>query len=219
MFKKTKEKINSNEYVILFKKMWDNKRYRSILILVIYFIFFGIIIGVTRENYKNTEINDSGDSPKQPTIIEKKNNWNNYEKNYQYIITLNDEKIADVKVDDGIINLNVNNKDYIVINNVIYQNKNDDLKKVKEIPNLKISLPITKLNIREIMNYLKDLEASNYTENAIKYQISSSYFIDNTEENIDVEVYGYDNLEKIFINYQEEKITLEMSETDVGSVG
>ena len=219
MFKKTKEKINSNEYVILFKKMWDNKRYRSILILVIYFIFFGIIIGVTRENYKNTEINDSGDSSKQPTIIEKKNNWNNYEKNYQYIITLNDEKIADVKVDDGIINLDVNNKDYIVINNVIYQNKNDDLKKVKEIPNLKISLPITKLNIREIMNYLKDLEASNYTENAIKYQISSSYFIDNTEENIDVEVYGYDNLEKIVINYQEEKITLEMSETDVGSVG
>lgn len=219
MFKKTKGKINSNEYVILFKKMWDNKRYRSILILVIYFIFFGIIIGVTRENYKNTEINDSGDSPKQPTIIEKKNNWNNYEKNYQYIITLNDEKIADVKVDDGIINLNVNNKEYIVINNVIYQNKNDDLKKVKEIPNLKISLPITKLNIREIMNYLKDLEASNYTENAIKYQISSSYFIDNTEENIDVEVYGYDNLEKIVINYQEEKITLEMSETDVGSVG
>ncbi len=219
MFKKTKEKINSNEYVILFKKMWDNKRYRSILILVIYFIFFGIIIGVTRENYKNTEINDSGDSSKQPTIIEKKNNWNNYEKNYQYIITLNDEKIADVKVDDGIINLNVNNKEYIVINNVIYQNKNDDLKKVKEIPNLKISLPITKLNIREIMNYLKDLEASNYTENAIKYQISSSYFIDNTEENIDVEVYGYDNLEKIVINYQEEKITLEMSETDVGSVG
>ena len=132
---------------------------------------------------------------------------------------MNDEKIADVKVDDGIINLNVNNKDYIVINNVIYQNKNDDLKKVKEIPNLKISLPITKLNIREIMNYLKDLEASNYTENAIKYQISSSYFIDNTEENIDVEVYGYDNLEKIVINYQEEKITLEMSETDVGSVG
>ena len=117
MFKKTKEKINSNEYVILFKKMWDNKRYRSILILVIYFIFFGIIIGVTRENYKNTEINDSGDSSKQPTIIEKKNNWNNYEKNYQYIITLNDEKIADVKVDDGIINLNVNNKEYIVINN------------------------------------------------------------------------------------------------------
>lgn len=219
MFKKTKEKINSNEYVILFKKMWDNKRYRSILILVIYFIFFGIIIGVTRENYKNTEINDSGDSPKQPTIIEKKNNWNNYEKNYQYIITLNDEKIADVKVDDGIINLNVNNKEYIVINNVIYQNKNDDLKKVKEIPNLKISLPITKLNIREIMNYLKDLEASNYTENAIKYKISSSYFIDNTEENIDVEVYGYDNLEKIVINYQEKKITLEMSETDVGSVG
>ncbi len=219
MFKKTKEKINSNEYVILFKKMWDNKRYRSILILVIYFIFFGIIIGVTRENYKNTEINDSGDSSKQPTIIEKKNNWNNYEKNYQYIITLNDEKIADVKVDDGIINLNVNNKEYIVINNVIYQNKNDDLKKVKEIPNLKISLPITKLNIREIMNYLKDLEASNYTENAMKYQISSSYFIDNTEENIDVEVYGYDNLEKIVINYQEEKITLEMSETDVGSVG
>lgn len=219
MFKKTKEKINSNEYVILFKKMWDNKRYRSILILVIYFIFFGIIIGVTRENYKNTEINDSGDSSKQPTIIEKKNNWNNYEKNYQYIITLNDEKIADVKVDDGIINLNVNNKEYIVINNVIYQNKNDDLKKVKEIPNLKISIPITKLNIREIMNYLKDLEASNYTENAIKYQISSSYFIDNTEENIDVEVYGYDNLEKIVINYQEEKITLEMSETDVGSVG
>ncbi len=219
MFKKTKEKINSNEYVILFKKMWDNKRYRSILILVIYFIFFGIIIGVTRENYKNTEINDSGDSSKQPTIIEKKNNWNNYEKNYQYIITLNDEKIADVKVDDGIINLKVNNKEYIVINNVIYQNKNDDLKKVKEIPNLKISLPITKLNIREIMNYLKDLEASNYKENAMKYQISSSYFIDNTEENIDVEVYGYDNLEKIVINYQEEKITLEMSETDVGSVG
>ena len=38
-----------------FKKLWANKRYRSLLILFLYFIFFGLIIGSVRSNYKNIE--------------------------------------------------------------------------------------------------------------------------------------------------------------------
>lgn len=207
MLKKTKEKINNNEYVILFKKLWGNKRYRSILILVLYFIFFGIIIGVARSNYDYVE-----DIKPEITVLEKMEEWNNYENNYNYKILVNDIKLAQVKVEDGIINLNIDDKDYVIINNNIYLNKNDDLKKVKQISDVDIDIPIIKLNVKDIMNYLKTHEVESYKENSIKYQVLGTYFIDNLEENIEVELVGFDNLESININYKNNIIKLEIGE-------
>ncbi len=212
MFKKTKEKINSNEYVIFFKKMWDNKRYRSILILVIYFIFFGIIIGVTRENYKNMDSVSNEDRKEEITVVEKMASWDNYNDDYEYNILVNDLDAATCNVKDGIVNLTVNNKNYTIINNNIYLNKNDDLKKVNKITELKISISVTKLNVKNIMDYLRSLEIDSYQENTINYYVPASYFVDEEEDNILVEVIGDTKLEEMIINYPEEKIVLKIGD-------
>lgn len=212
MFKKTKEKINSNEYVIFFKKMWDNKRYRSILILVIYFIFFGIIIGVTRENYKNMDSVSNEDRKEEITVVEKMASWDNYNDDYEYNILVNDLDAATCNVKDGIVNLTVNNENYTIINNNIYLNKNDDLKKVNKITELKISISVTKLNVKNIMDYLRSLEIDSYQENTINYYVPASYFVDEEEDNILVEVIGDTKLEEMIINYPEEKIVLKIGD-------
>lgn len=212
MFKKTKEKINNNEYVILFKKLWANKRYRSLLILFLYFIFFGLIIGSVRSNYKNIEDYPIEDKKEELSIVEKMTSWDNYNSDYQYKIVVNDKEKAICNIKDGIVNLTVNDKNYMIINNNIYLNKNDDLKKINKIDDLKISIPIIKLNIKNIMDYLKTLEIDSYEENNINYYVPTSYFVDGEEESVSVEVVGDTNLEKIIINYPEEKIMLEMGD-------
>ena len=212
MFKKTKEKINNNEYVILFKKLWANKRYRSLLILFLYFIFFGLIIGSVRSNYKNMEDYPIEDKKEEFSIVEKMTSWDNYNSDYQYKIIVNDKEEAICNIKDGIVNLTVNDKNYTIINNNIYLNKNDDLKKMNKIDDLKISIPIIKLNIKNIMDYLKTLEIDSYEENNINYYVPTSYFVDGEEESVSVEVVGDTNLEKIIINYPEEKIMLEIGD-------
>ena len=208
MLKKTKEKINNNEYIILFKKLWANKRYRSLVILFLYFIFFGLIIGTTRSNYKNIENNYEEDKTEDITIIEKMSSWNNYYDDYEYKILVNDEEKATCNIEDGIVNLIVNNKNYTIINNNLYLNKNDDLKKINKIDDLKISIPVAKLNIKNIMDYLHSLEIDSYKENSVNYYVPASYFLDGEDGNVLVEVIGDTNLEKIIINYQEEIISL-----------
>lgn len=212
MFKKTKEKINNNEYVAMFKKLWSNKRYRSLLILLLYFIFFGIIIGSVRSNYKNMDNISEDDKKEEVTVVEKMSSWDNYNSDYKYNVAVNDLDAATCSVKDGIVNLTVNNKNYTIINNNIYLNKNDDLKKVNKITELKISIPITKLNVKNIMDYLRNLEIDSYQENKINYYVPASYFIDDVDDNILVEVIGNTKLEEIIINYQEEKITLKIGD-------
>lgn len=212
MFKKTKEKINNNEYVAMFKKLWANKRYRSLLILLLYFIFFGIIIGSVRSNYKNMDNIPEDDKKEEVTVVEKMSSWNNYNDDYEYNIVVNDLDAATCNVKDGIVNLNVNNKNYTIINNNIYLNRNDDLKKVNKITELKISIPVTKLNVKNLMDYLRNLEIDSYQENNINYYVPASYFIDEEEDNILVEVIGDTKLEEMIINYPEEKIALKIGD-------
>lgn len=212
MFKKTKEKINNNEYIVLFKKMWANKRYRSLLILFLYFIFFGIIIGSVRSNYKNMDNVPEDNPQKEVTVVEKMSLWDNYNGDYNYSILVNDLDVATCNIKDGIVNLTVNNKNYTIINNNIYLNRNDDLKKVNKITELKISIPVTKLNVKNIMDYLHNLEIDSYQENKVNYYVPTSYFIDGVEDNILIEVIGNTELEEIIINYQEEKIDLKIDE-------
>lgn len=212
MFKKTKEKINNNEYVILFKKLWSNKRYRSLLILLLYFIFFGIIIGSVRSNYKNIDNVPNEDKKEEITVVEKMASWDNYNSDYKYNIAVNDLDVATCNIKDGIVNLTVNNKNYTIINNNIYLNRNDDLKKVNKITELKISIPVTKLNVKNIMDYLHNLEIDSYQENTINYYVPASYFVDEEEDNILVEIIGDTKLEEMIINYPEEKIVLKIGD-------
>lgn len=210
MFKKTKEKINNNEYVALFKKLWANKRYRSLLILFLYFIFFGIIIGSVRSNYKNMDNLPEEDKKEDVTVVEKMSSWNNYNNDYEYKIIVNDLEEATCNIKDGIVNLTVNNKNYTIINGNIYLNRNDDLKKINKMDELKISIPVTKLNVKNIMDYLNGLEIDSYKEHNINYYVPASYFIDEEEGNLLIEVVGDTKLEEITINYPEEKIVLKI---------
>lgn len=212
MFKKTKEKINNNEYVILFKKLWANKRYRSLLILLLYFIFFGIIIGSVRSNYKNIDNVPNEDKKEEITVVEKMASWDNYNDDYEYNILVNELDVATCNIKDGIVNLTVNNKNYTIINNNIYLNRNDDLKKVNKITELKIPIPVTKLNVNNIMDYLHNLEIDSYQENTINYYVPASYFVDEEEDNILVEIIGDTKLEEMIINYPEEKIVLKIGD-------
>ncbi len=212
MLKKAKEKINNNEYVILFKKIWDNKRYRSILILVLYFIFFTVVITATRTSYQNME---NSNNQSEISIEAKMNAWNSFTDDYQYAILVNEQEVGNISVNDGIIDLLVGDKQYTIINDNIYLNKNDDLKKISKIDDLDISISILKLNMEDIMNYLKGIKEYSYEDNTIKYQISSSYFSDSEEvdDTILVEVTGNDVLEKIIIHNNLENITLEIKES------
>lgn len=211
MFKKTKEKINNNEYVILFKKLWANKRYRSLLILFLYFIFFGLILGSARSNYKNMDNLPKEEKKEEVTIVEKMSSWDNYNDDYSYKIIVNDKEIATWAINDGIINLAVDDKNYTIINNNIYLNKNDDMKKVNKIDNLELSIPIAKLHVKNILDYLGSLEIDSYKENSVSYYVPMSYFIDEREDNILIEVVGNTKLEEIIIDYPEEKIILKMN--------
>lgn len=218
MLKKTKEKINNNEYIILFKKIWSNKRYRSILILVVYLVFFGIIIGGMRSSYEDIDINQNNDTKKY-TIVDKKNNWNNYKSDYLYQIIYKEKVVAIGKVEDGIQNLTVNNKKYTIINDNLYLNKNDDLKKIDKISDLNIPLSILKLNIGDIMDYLSEVEIDSYDETTIRYYIPASYFVTKEEDDILIEIVGDNNLDKIIIYYPDCEIILEIGDENVENIG
>ena len=211
MFKKTKEKINKNEYVVLFKKVWANKRYRSLLILFLYFIFFGLILGSARSNYKNMDYVPKEEKKEEVTVVEKMSSWNNYDDDYSYKIVVNDKEVATCAINDGIVNLFVSDKNYTIINNNIYLNKNDDLKKINKIDDLELSIPIAKLHVKNILDYLGSLEIDSYKENSVSYYVPISYFIDEREGNILIEVVGDTKLEEIIIDYPEEKIILKMN--------
>ena len=211
MFKKTKEKINKNEYVVLFKKVWANKRYRSLLILFLYFIFFGLILSSARSNYKNMDYVPKEEKKEEVTVVEKMSSWNNYDDDYSYKIVVNDKEVATCAINDGIVNLFVSDKNYTIINNNIYLNKNDDLKKINKIDDLELSIPIAKLHVKNILDYLGSLEIDSYKENSVSYYVPISYFIDEREGNILIEVVGDTKLEEIIIDYPEEKIILKMN--------
>ena len=195
----------------MFKKVWANKRYRSLLILFLYFIFFGLILGSARSNYKNMDYVPKEEKKEEVTVVEKMSSWNNYDDDYSYKIVVNDKEVATCAINDVIVNLFFIDKNYKIINNNIYLNKNDDLKKINKIDDLELSIPIAKLHVKNILDYLGSLEIDSYKENSVSYYVPISYFIDEREGNILIEVVGDTKLEEIIIDYPEEKIILKMN--------
>lgn len=216
MFKKTKEKINQNEYVVFIKKMWANKRYRSLLILMLYFVFFFVIITGLRDSYnvdENTTNYFSFDK-----IKEEYNNLTSY----SYEILINEESIIIGNMDNSLNNFVYDGKKYTVINNVMYEENDDSLKKV-DLTNADLVLSIfDKLMLDDLVNYISPLNKSgviNENSFVLDYEVPNTYFSIEEEDIIKVSILG-DTMNKIdeviinLTNYEKEEMIIKMKVSD-----
>lgn len=202
MFKKTKENINQNEYVDFIKKMWANKRYRSLIVLAIYFIFFFVIITGLRSTYQDSDINNTSASFSFETIKEEYNNL----RDYSYEIFVNEESLVLGKLNNGINNFEYQDKDYTIINNNIYMDESGDLKKVELEDNDILLTIIEKITLNNLVEYVSTFNNNsevNETGFKLEYKIPNTYFSLNKDGNVDITITGNTKLEEINVNLTE----------------
>ena len=217
MFKKTKERINQNEYIVFIKNMWANKRYRSLLILMVYFIFFFILITGLRGSYQDND-NNTNNSFSYDSIKEEYNNLTNY----SYEIFINEEAIIVGNLDNNLNNFVYNNKNYTIINDVIYEEDDDNLKKV-DLTNKNIVFTMyDKLMLKDLVNYISTLNQNGIiNENSFKldFEIPNDYFLIEEEGFVNVTVLGntINKIDEIIVdltNNKNEQTVIKMKVSD-----
>lgn len=219
MFKKTKEKINQNEYVILIKKIWDNKRYRSLLVLVLYFIFFFVIIVGLRSTYQNNENNNDSDSFSFKTLEEKYSSL----QDYIYSVSVNDILVIEGELKENINSFKYNNENYTVINNNFYKEKNQNLEKIDLEELDELILIIDKIKLGKFINYLSSLNYSEVIDDnyyKLDFELPNSYFSIKEEGNIKASISGESNneLDEIIIDltaYKKEMYIITVKVSDI----
>lgn len=204
MFKKTKEKINQNEYVAFIKKMWANKRYRALLVLILYFIFFFVIIMGLRSTYQNNNENTNYFS-----FDSLKTEYNNL-RDYQYEIFVNEELLIDGQLENGMNNFEYDKAQYTFINNSLYKMDNDDFIKV-DLEKEEILLTIIdKLMLDKIINYVSTINSSgviNSDSFSLDFEVPNSYFGLEGEELVKVNISGetITKVDKIIVDLRDLK--------------
>ena len=219
MFKKTKEKINQNEYVILIKKIWDNKRYRSLLVLVLYFIFFFVIIVGLRSTYQNNENNNDSDSFSFKTLEEKYSSL----QDYIYSVSVNDILVIEGELKENINSFKYNNENYTAINNNFYKEKNQNLEKIDLEELDELILIIDKIKLGKFINYLSSLNYSEVIDDnyyKLDFELPNSYFSIEEEGNIKASISGESNneLDEIIIDltaYKKEMYIITVKVSDI----
>lgn len=203
MFKKTREKINNNKYIVFIKKLWANKKYRSLLILALYFIFFFIIISGLRSSYQNA---DNLDKENSVSVKEMINTQYKELDNYSYEVILNNQTVIIGSLDSEINNFIYNDQNFTVILDNVYLNKNDDLKKVELEEYNEMLVPINSLFVSNIMDYIVTLEPVSEEDtdryNAI-YEIPYSYFSIESDDVVQINIKGSDKIEEISFDLTE----------------
>lgn len=201
---KLKEKINkeieSNEGLSLLKSLWNNKRYRSLFWLILYFIFFAVIIGSLRNDYSNLEENQVPKEPDTNVSLNVNEILQNLE-DYSYEILLNEEEnliVGEVKDDTN--TFVYDNENYIIVGNNIYLEEELTLTKVDLLENSDLVIPIDKINIEEILEYIKDVEPVKSDDN-IKYYLSMSNIFEDETINFVITFYGKESLETIELDF------------------
>lgn len=218
MFKKTKEKINQNEYIVFIKNMWENKKYRSLLILIMYFIFFFIIITGLRSMYQDSDIDNNSFSFEN--IKEEYNNLTNY----SYEIFVNEESIIVGNLDNSLNNFTYDNENYTIINNVMYKEKDDILEKV-DLPNDDLILSnFNKIMLDDLVDYISNLNKSgviNGDSFELDFDVPYTYFSIDKQGYFKVNIFGntITRVDKVTIDlseFKEEKyiLTVEIGESN-----
>ncbi len=164
------EKIKSNNVISKIIEIWKNRRYRGLIILGFWFVFFFFVIMLLRVSVKNQE-NFEASIKTIPEILE---NIKNYE--FSYEITNDDinYNINGLYIDNE--TLFIYNENTYFIKDKIYIVNNEQLQEVEN----PIEIDISKLNIENIYNLIKDKEKLYETkESGIKstvYKISINEF-------------------------------------------
>lgn len=154
-----------------FKKVWSNKRYRSIIILCFYLLFFCCVFLVLNIDSEPTTLPKKIEEVKTP--LEKYAEMTNYEFTLQ-IDERKDNKQATYtyngKTDDG---KTIINEKYYLKDNVIYEIINDQ---IKILPATLIDINIFKLRPSNL-NYLLSLGELNYETKFADGSIERSYLV------------------------------------------
>lgn len=193
---KINKELNSNEGFVIMKKLWQNKRYRSIFWLILYFIFFFIIISSLRTSYQNSPVDPDTTNPgiNASEILDKLND-------YTYEITLNNDKILITgEVVDNTNTFIYNNENYIIVGNNVYLERNSNLVKVDLTDDTII--PINKIMIDKIESYVADLIPVE-SQDGVKYNLSVSDIIEDEIIDFTIIFYGEEELDKIDLDFSD----------------
>lgn len=212
--KKLKEKFANNEKVIWIKKMWDNKRYRSLFFLGCYFVFF-IFLGIGFRTTPN--VSDGPSEPTTPsydatTIMDffKQKSVQDYD--YQMVIN---NIVIDGSVKNGTNSFLYEDNQYIIVYDKLYRNQDGNL--LYEENFLGMLLPVSEITISNISNILEHQEpvTENITEEKYEllYQVSSFEFIEEENNMVAIKISGQKGMvDKVEITYQTDIYILEIKE-------
>lgn len=197
---KLKEKIKNNDAFILIKSLWDNKRSRSILWLGLYFIFFFVIITSLRNDYNSYKEQSPSLESYADTVLTEIGTL----EQYSYELLLNGENIINGKIKNNSNTFVYNGKDYIIVGDNVYLEKNSDLIKVDLTIIEEMIIPLNKIIINNIKQYIKDLVPIEAVAKddilEIKYEVSLNKILDLSEGTFNMIFYKKDNIEKIEID-------------------
>lgn len=223
MFKKTKEKIKQNEYVVFIKKIWDNKRYRSLLILALYFIFFFIIITGLRSSYQENQNMDNNESNNNYFSFENlKEEYNNL-RDYSYEIFVNEGSLIKGKIENGVNNFEYMNEQYTIINDNIYKEEEENLKKIELTEEDIILTIVDKVMLNNLVDYVSSLNKSgviNEDSFALDFEVPNSYFLLEEDQFVKISIVGstITKVDEIIVDlteYKKESYVIKVKVSDI----
>lgn len=193
---KINNEINSNEGFVIMKKLWQNKRYRSVFWLILYFIFFFVIISSLRTSYQNQPVN-----PETTNRVINVSEILTQLDDYSYEITLNtDTVLINGKVVDNTNTFVYENENYTIVGNNIYLEQNSNLIKADLTDD--IVIPINKIMVNEIEKYIQDSTPIG-SQDVATYNLSLSNMIEGETISFAINFYGEDKIEKIELDFSE----------------
>ncbi|MBE6152060.1 MAG: hypothetical protein E7165_01945 [Firmicutes bacterium] len=201
---KLKEKINKeiedNEALSLLKGLWVNKRYRSIFWLIIYFIFFFVVITSFRMDYneQNNNLNKQDENINVSEFLQTLNN-------YSYEISLNGgNPLIMGNVTSNINSFTYNGDNYIIVADSVYLENETTLTKVDLTQNTDLIIPLNKITIDKIEDYIKDLEPIS-KDGKVSYNLNINDIFEMEEVTFVINFYGKEKIELDFSDYAKQK--------------
>lgn len=202
---KISDKLNNNETFSLIKELWGNKRYRSLFWLGLYFIFFFVIIVSSRSNYSEPLDSQTPENNPNIDIVLAVEEYMNDLDEYDYEISLNKDDIlitGNVKNDTNTFTFN--KKNYVIVADSIYLENGTNLIKTDLTKNSEIIIPINKITINQIKNYIRNIESTDIIKQdsiyTVKYNLPLSNVLDSEEGNFNLSINYSTKLESIEID-------------------
>lgn len=194
-----KKKFDENEKVKKFKELWANPKYRSLILLGMYFVFFiGLGIMFRTSSPVDNNINNVNNTYNINDILT--NLATTLREDYQYSIQINNITLIKGNVNNNTNSFSYENEEYLIINNNIYKKELNNLILVDKL--LNTSIDINYLTLENILNNIENVEPiDKQLENNFyfKYNVNLSRFINSS--------YQSDDIIKIMVNGKKDKVS------------